>query len=158
MSSVIAHHNEKIFPDSYSFIPERWTDQPDGGRSLERYIVSFSKGSRQCIGQKCVLSLICIAPTNDCTASQRQRFFLRWQRSSVDTIWSSLTRSSNVMWSWSMTCFSHNPVIKAEGWESCLSEVYLAKVLVSSFLHASWRSFEDIIRGGRKVSFRCKYP
>ncbi|PMD45104.1 putative cytochrome P450 [Hyaloscypha variabilis F] len=50
MSAVIAHHNENIFPDSHSFIPERWLDQPDGGRSLERYLLSFSKGSRQCIG------------------------------------------------------------------------------------------------------------
>lgn len=52
MSAVIAHHNEKIFPNSRSFILERWSDQPDGGRFLEKYLVSFSKGSRQCIGIK----------------------------------------------------------------------------------------------------------
>jgi len=50
MTSVLMHHNESIFPESYSFIPERWADQPDAGRSLERYLVPFSKGSRQCIG------------------------------------------------------------------------------------------------------------
>jgi cytochrome P450 len=55
MSAVIAHHNEKIFPESHSFIPERWSDQPDGGRSLEKYLVTFSKGSRQCIGIKYIL-------------------------------------------------------------------------------------------------------
>jgi cytochrome P450 len=40
MTAVIAHHNEKIFPDSHAFIPERWSDQPGGGRSLEKYLVS----------------------------------------------------------------------------------------------------------------------
>ncbi|KAG9232265.1 cytochrome P450 [Amylocarpus encephaloides] len=50
MTSVMMHHNETIFPDSYSFIPERWSEQPDGGRSLEKYLVSFAKGTRQCIG------------------------------------------------------------------------------------------------------------
>ncbi|RDL40615.1 Cytochrome P450 [Venustampulla echinocandica] len=50
MSAICMHHNEQIFPDSHSFTPERWSDQPDGGKALERYMVSFSKGSRQCIG------------------------------------------------------------------------------------------------------------
>lgn len=48
------HHNENIFPDSHSFLPERWTDRGDGGKGLEKYMVSFSKGSRQCIGMGCV--------------------------------------------------------------------------------------------------------
>jgi cytochrome P450 len=44
------HHNESIFSQSHTFSPERWTTQEDGGKALERYLVSFSKGSRQCIG------------------------------------------------------------------------------------------------------------
>jgi hypothetical protein len=44
------HHNENIFPQSHMFVPERWVNQGDGGKGLERYLVSFSKGSRQCIG------------------------------------------------------------------------------------------------------------
>lgn len=73
------HHNETLFPDSHSFIPERWLDNPkapllnimppsinrsDSGIAnlgpeidksstmitLSKYVVSFSKGSRQCIG------------------------------------------------------------------------------------------------------------
>jgi hypothetical protein len=52
MSAVLMHHNETIFPNSHSFLPERWADASDRGRSLERYLVSFSKGSRQCIGIK----------------------------------------------------------------------------------------------------------
>ncbi|KMU82130.1 cytochrome P450 [Coccidioides immitis RMSCC 3703] len=51
MTSVMMHHNEDIFPDSYNFVPERWLD-PDRRKYLERYLVAFSKGSRQCVGIK----------------------------------------------------------------------------------------------------------
>lgn len=49
----VIHHNEDIFPDSYDFIPERWLTA-DGARrtDLEKYLLSFSKGSRQCLGMK----------------------------------------------------------------------------------------------------------
>ena len=56
MTSVLMHHNESNFPDSYNFIPERWMDLETRQR-LESYLVPFSKGSRQCIGQKYVDSL-----------------------------------------------------------------------------------------------------
>ena len=46
MTSTLIHHEESIYPDSKSFIPERWIENP----RLDRYLVSFSKGSRQCIG------------------------------------------------------------------------------------------------------------
>jgi cytochrome P450 len=46
MTSVLMHHDESIFPNSYEFQPERWIDNP----GLDRYLVSFSKGSRSCIG------------------------------------------------------------------------------------------------------------
>jgi hypothetical protein len=53
MSSVIMHANETLFPDAASFIPERWLKE-DGTRriELEKYLMSFSKGSRQCLGMK----------------------------------------------------------------------------------------------------------
>lgn len=46
MSAALLHHNEKVFPDSHAFKPERWLceNPPD------KYLVSFTKGSRQCIG------------------------------------------------------------------------------------------------------------
>lgn len=52
MSVLLQHHNEKIFPSSHQFIPERWILE-DGtiNRALERYLVSFSRGTRNCIGQ-----------------------------------------------------------------------------------------------------------
>ncbi|KAI0382256.1 cytochrome P450 [Hypomontagnella monticulosa] len=49
MSCVITHHDESIFPDSYSFIPERWLDQ-SSIKKLERGMFAFSKGSRTCLG------------------------------------------------------------------------------------------------------------
>ncbi|KAF7586968.1 hypothetical protein BBP40_007967 [Aspergillus hancockii] len=49
MTSTLIHHDENIFPNSHSFIPERWMNI-EQRKHLEKYLVSFSKGSRQCIG------------------------------------------------------------------------------------------------------------
>jgi cytochrome P450 len=46
MTSVLVHLNPRIFPDPHDFIPERWIENP----RLSKYLVSFTKGSRQCIG------------------------------------------------------------------------------------------------------------
>ncbi len=45
-------HDESIFPNSYSFIPERWLDSPTApnGLPLERYLVCFGRGTRSCLG------------------------------------------------------------------------------------------------------------
>ena len=45
-SSLILHYDERIFPQSKEFRPERFIENP----RLERYMVSFSKGTRQCVG------------------------------------------------------------------------------------------------------------
>jgi cytochrome P450 len=46
MTSVLLHHNESVFPDSKKFLPERWIGHP----GLDKYLVSFTKGTRQCVG------------------------------------------------------------------------------------------------------------
>ncbi|KAH8701276.1 putative cytochrome P450 [Phaeosphaeriaceae sp. PMI808] len=46
MNSVMIHRNPQLFPDPDAFHPERWLDNP----RLSRYLVSFSKGARQCLG------------------------------------------------------------------------------------------------------------
>jgi cytochrome P450 len=53
MTSVIMHADERIFPQADEFIPDRWLKK-DGTRrtELERYLLSFSKGTRQCVGMK----------------------------------------------------------------------------------------------------------
>lgn len=48
MTSVQIHQNEDIFTDSAEFIPERWLGS--NGKALEKYLVSFCKGSRICLG------------------------------------------------------------------------------------------------------------
>lgn len=53
MSSAVTHHDEKAFPDSHAFIPERWLDENNQRRKdLERSMLAFSKGSRACLGMK----------------------------------------------------------------------------------------------------------
>lgn len=48
MTSVLLHHNEENFPDSYRFVPERWIGED--AKKLDKYMVSFGKGSRICLG------------------------------------------------------------------------------------------------------------
>lgn len=51
MSAYHVHHDERVFVNSREYWPERWLDE-DGKRDrrLEGYLLSFSKGSRQCVG------------------------------------------------------------------------------------------------------------
>ncbi|KAL8858566.1 MAG: hypothetical protein Q9178_004860 [Gyalolechia marmorata] len=53
MSSAITHHDESVFPDSHSFVPERWLDENGQHRKqLDRALLAFSKGSRSCVAIK----------------------------------------------------------------------------------------------------------
>jgi cytochrome P450 len=54
MTIIDVHHDELIFPNSRSFIPDRWLHSPTtvGGVNLNRYFVSFGKGARSCLGIK----------------------------------------------------------------------------------------------------------
>ena len=56
MTSVLIHQNETIFPEAQKFKPERWLEKRnEGSPRLDRYLVSFTKGSRQCVGMQYVL-------------------------------------------------------------------------------------------------------
>lgn len=46
MTSVLIHDASYIFPGPRTFRPERFLEQPE----LKKYIISFSRGSRQCAG------------------------------------------------------------------------------------------------------------
>lgn len=50
MTSVQIHHDEAIFPDARRFQPERWLGTSDEVHRLDKYLVSFSAGSRKCAG------------------------------------------------------------------------------------------------------------
>ncbi|KAL4795745.1 cytochrome P450, partial [Aspergillus venezuelensis] len=47
-------HDETIFPDSHTYNPARWLDTPRApdGRLLTRYMVSFMRGPRSCVGMQ----------------------------------------------------------------------------------------------------------
>ncbi|KAF2027534.1 cytochrome P450 [Setomelanomma holmii] len=56
MSAVITHHDERAFPNSYAFIPERWLGENNQRRKdVERSMLAFSKGSRSCLGMNLAL-------------------------------------------------------------------------------------------------------
>ena len=66
MTSIFMHDNETIFPDPYTFNPDRWLfnsssdskSSPSASgnsaaavqRRQDRYLVNFSKGTRSCLG------------------------------------------------------------------------------------------------------------
>ncbi|KAK3669356.1 hypothetical protein LTR78_010779 [Recurvomyces mirabilis] len=47
--------DEKIFPDPYHFNPSRWLQAAERGERLEKYLISFSRGSRACVGMELAL-------------------------------------------------------------------------------------------------------
>jgi cytochrome P450 len=54
MTIVDVHHDKHLYPDSHSYIPERWLGSPktENGSSLNRYFVAFGKDARSCLGVK----------------------------------------------------------------------------------------------------------
>jgi cytochrome P450 len=51
MSIRDIHFNESIFKDAHEFKPERWLTKDDEERAhLEKHLVPFGKGVRQCVG------------------------------------------------------------------------------------------------------------
>jgi cytochrome P450 len=54
MSIPDMSHDEEIFPQSRKFVPERWLGDAKtaDGTPLERFMVSFGRGTRNCLGMK----------------------------------------------------------------------------------------------------------
>lgn len=53
MSNGMMHHNESVFPKPHRFLPQRWLhDDGSRSKSLERYLMSFNRGSRICLGMQ----------------------------------------------------------------------------------------------------------
>ena len=54
MTSYIQHTNPVLFPDPQTFNPDRWLNNAKAAplyeKPLSRYLVSFSKGTRICLG------------------------------------------------------------------------------------------------------------
>ncbi|KAI9044814.1 putative cytochrome P450 oxygenase [Aspergillus affinis] len=49
-SSYFMHRSTSVFPEPEEFKPERWISNGEIDRHLTRYITSFTRGSRQCLG------------------------------------------------------------------------------------------------------------
>ena len=47
-TTVCIHTNESVFPDPWTFKPERWFGKE--GTERKKYLISFNKGARHCIG------------------------------------------------------------------------------------------------------------
>lgn len=47
-STLLAHTNENVFPDPWTFNPDRWLGKE--GQERKKYMLAFSKGPRKCIG------------------------------------------------------------------------------------------------------------
>ena len=54
MSLRDTHYDESIFPDAHLFKPERWLGEDK--RALEKYLIPFSKGPRNCVGMNLALA------------------------------------------------------------------------------------------------------
>jgi len=52
-TGALYHLDSSVFPDPLTFKPERWLSV---GRKLDKYLWSFSKGTRQCIGMNLALA------------------------------------------------------------------------------------------------------
>ncbi|KAL5610623.1 hypothetical protein FOBRF1_006740 [Fusarium oxysporum] len=49
-STLLVHLDPSIFPNPNTFDPERWIRATEEGVHLNKYICSFTKGTRQCLG------------------------------------------------------------------------------------------------------------
>lgn len=50
MTSVLIHDNSAIFPSPRTLKADRWLPLEIEGLRLQKYLVAFSRGSRQCLG------------------------------------------------------------------------------------------------------------
>ncbi|KAB8230910.1 cytochrome P450 [Aspergillus alliaceus] len=80
MSCALMHHDETIFPQSHEFLPERWSS-PDERKRLNKYLVSFSKGSRQCIGMNLAFAELYLA-----VATLFRKFDMELRDTTVDDV------------------------------------------------------------------------
>ncbi|KAL6794162.1 cytochrome P450 [Trichoderma sp. SZMC 28012] len=49
-STYFIHGNASVFPEPATFRPERWIEAAERGDNLKRYLVTFNRGTRGCIG------------------------------------------------------------------------------------------------------------
>ena len=58
-TTLVAHTNETIFPDPWTFKPERWLGE--AGKERQKYQLAFGKGNRKCLGINVANAILCLA-------------------------------------------------------------------------------------------------
>lgn len=58
ISTLSAHTAESVFPDPFTFNPERWLGE--AGRERKRFQMAFTKGSRKCLGIELANAELCL--------------------------------------------------------------------------------------------------
>ncbi|KAJ4245823.1 hypothetical protein NW762_013947 [Fusarium torreyae] len=58
VQTLVQHTNEDIFPDPWTFNPERWLGER--GTLCRKSLLSFNKGSRQCLGISLAKAELCM--------------------------------------------------------------------------------------------------
>jgi cytochrome P450 len=56
MTTKVLHMSPEVFVDPYDFRPERWIENP----RLDRFLIAFARGTRNCLGQDTLLERICL--------------------------------------------------------------------------------------------------
>jgi cytochrome P450 len=80
-STHLVHMNPSIFPEPEKFMPERWLDDTPGRFKLEKYLVAFSSGGRDCVGRELGFAEIrvfiaCLVSFFDLELANREDYFL----------------------------------------------------------------------------------
>jgi cytochrome P450 len=55
----VAHTNKDIFPDPWTFNPERWLGAE--GKNRQKFQLAFGKGHRKCLGINLANAVLCLA-------------------------------------------------------------------------------------------------
>lgn len=50
MTGLLIHHSPTYFDDPMAFWPQRWLEEEKKDKSLDKYFVPFSRGTRSCVG------------------------------------------------------------------------------------------------------------
>lgn len=69
---MLIHENPNIFPEPFSFKPERWLE---ADKDMDKYLVAFGKGPRICLGLKYDLCIFTSAPSYTDTRAKYSVYF-----------------------------------------------------------------------------------